>query len=172
MSSLISSAPAAWAALLGFVQTLAAAQNPAPTVFPAELFQYEPGSYIIVNGVSNHQFNWEAMGYEFIETYMIDGLCTVFTGSTELDSSGISATVMQETYDLFSNCVMTAVVDNRGGNGIPVLGITSPQPVYEIQPGFAQYTHGPGNMGGAQAGWQGVLRWSYTLKAYLSPEAS
>ena len=169
MTTLQTTAPAAWAAILGFVQTAAALQSPPVTVFPAELSQYEPGSYIIVGDITNHGFDPESTGYEFIETYTIGGLCTVFTGSTNVDITTTAADIMADTYALYTACVMTPMVTNRGGNGVPVLGITNPQPVYWIMPNQIEFTQGPGNIGGGQGGWQAVIRWSYTLKALLSP---
>jgi hypothetical protein len=165
MTTLISTAPTVYAALLGLIQQAALQYLPPIQVFPAELLEYQPGSYIIVGSVENHQFDPEATQYTFLEHYDINGLCTVFAG----DVGGESASdIMTATYNLFTNIVGATVVEHRGGNGIPVLGITSYPSPYEIKFGYARYIGSPGNIGGAQAGWQGTINWSFALSAYLS----
>lgn len=169
MATLSTSAPKAYAALLGLIQAAAAAADPPVAVFPAELLQFEPGQYIMVTSVFNHVWNIEAMGYQYIESYSIQGMCTVFTGSTEEDQPGTASNVMADTYALYTNYVMQPVVENRGGIGVPVLGIATYPFPYEIKAGYATYMGGPGNIGGGPGGWQGVVQWSYNLKGYISP---
>jgi hypothetical protein len=165
-ATLGSAAPASYAALVSLIKANAAAQDPPIDVFEAELNQYEPGAYIIVDGIFDDEYAIEATGYEYIESFNIEGYCTVFTGS---DGGAIPHQICTQTYGVFTNVVMRAVVDNRGGNGIPVLGVvTYPYP-FEIKAHLGNYKGTPANIGGQQAGWQGMLTWSFELRSYVAP---
>jgi hypothetical protein len=165
-----STAPLAWNAIYGFISAAAALADPVVPVFPGELVGYEPGSYIFMDGkIYEHEFSPESTQYQFIESYEIQGICTVFVGDDVGKHPEIIGTVMTDTYSIFTSLVMTPIVSNRGGNGIPVLGIEGNPTPYVVLPGYSQYTPGPGYLSGGSGGWQGSLRWSFTLKAYLTP---
>ena len=170
MTTLTSTAPLAWNAILGFITAAAANASSPVSVFPGELVGYEPGSYIFMDGaIYEHQFEPESTQYQFIESYQIHGTCSVFVGQAPGFDIGAIAEVMTDTWSMFTNLVMLPIVSNRGGNGIPVLGITGTPTPFWVQPGYALYTPGPGNIGGGPGGWEGSLRWSFDLKAYLTP---
>src|ERR1017187_4465389 len=169
-TTLPSAAPASYAALYGFIAALAVQQNPEVYVAQAGLEQFEPASYVVVEGVFGDQYEIESTGYTFIESFDIDGYCTTFTGDGPTDYPGtIPGDIMAQTYATFTNVVMAAVVTNRGGNGIPVLGITSYPWPFEIKAHVGNYTHPPGYQGESQAGWQGTLRWSFEFRSLVSP---
>jgi hypothetical protein len=169
-STLTSTAPLAWVAMLGFFQAAAASWSSPVTVYPGELVGYEPASYIFMDGfIYEHKFEPESTQYQFIESYQIRGSCTVFSGDAPGNDVSIIAKVMLDTYSLYTNLVMLPIVSNRGGNGIPVLGITGTPTPYEVKPDYGMYTCGPGNIGGGAGGWEGSLKWSFDLHAYLTP---
>jgi hypothetical protein len=155
--------------MFGFISAAGAAATPAVDVFPAEIIQYEPGSYIVVNSdIPDQSWNIEAFGYQFIESFAVTGICTVFDGNdATLDTI---TTIMADTYSLYTNLVMLPIVENRGGNNPNgVLGITGNPHPFEIIPGYAHYSNDVGNIGGGEGGWQGVLSWSFNIRSYISP---
>lgn len=166
MSDLVSTAPGVWTALLGLVQTAAAAQNPAVQVFPYELAEYEPASYVIVGGIEHHKWAPESLGsFAQQEHYDIVGLATVFSGDSPGLNPDVVSTVLTDTYNLFQACVMTPVMSNRT---MPILGTTGPSP-YELIPGYTRYTAGVADVGGGAEGWYGQIAWSYHFDAYVTP---
>lgn len=168
--TLPSAAPASYSALYGFIKTLADERIPPVYVVQGDLQEFEPASYIVIEGVFDDEYAIEQTGYGYIETFNIEGFCTVFTGSGPTDPPGtIPGQIMAQTYEVFTNVVMRAVVDNRGGNGIPVLGITEYPHPFEILAHLGHYTQSPGYIGDSTAGWQGTLRWSYTVRSYIAP---
>jgi hypothetical protein len=166
MDTLTSSAPATYAALAGLLTTACGTQATPVNFFDFEILEYQPGAYIMLTEINGHEFSWEAMNYEFIETYHILGLCRFLTGSV-----GPQATeaVLSGTYNLFTNIVMKTVVNNRGAPGVPVLGVTSYPSPYEIRPDYAQYKGTPASFGAGQGGFQGVIDFSFQLKALVAP---
>lgn len=166
-ATLTSSVPATWTAMLNLIQAAAALANPAITVYPAELLEYAPGQYIVVGAITGHIFDIEAMGYQFIETYTINGSCTVYVGDSPTGT--VPSQVMDSTYDLYTNIVMATMVANRGGSGVPVMGVATYPSPYQVLPHTAQYLGEPGNVGGAPSGWTGRIDWSYEFKAYIAP---
>jgi hypothetical protein len=168
--TLPSAAPASYAALYGFIAALAAEQDPPIFVVQGDLQEFEPATYIVIEGVFDDQFVIEATGYTYIEHFSIEGNVTIFTGSGPTDSPGnIPATVMAATYTAYANVVMAAAVTNRGGNGIPVLGVESYPWPFEIKAHLGNYSHSPGFIDGVPSGWQGTLNWSVQLRALVSP---
>lgn len=163
---LVSSVPGVYEALLTLVEAAGAAQKPAPVnVFPFELGTYEPGSYVTVEGVENHEFEWETIGvFSQIEHYDLVGKATVFTGDT-VTSGTVATDVLMQTYGLFQACVMTPVMSNRT---MPLLGTTGPSP-YLMLPGYARYSGEPGFVDGKPAGWVGMLQWCFHFDAFLTP---
>lgn len=167
-TDLLSSAPAAYSALLGLVQTAAAALSPPVAVIQFELEEYVPGSYVLLTGIENHRFEWEALG-SFLqkETYSLSGRCSVYVGdSPNSPSSTVPTDVMTATYTLFQAAVMTPVITNHG---VPILGVDSVPAPYMLLPEFARYNSGPGFLRGGQAGWYGEIAWSYSLSALTGP---
>lgn len=162
MSNITSSAPTAYAALLGLITAAASAQDQPVSVFPFELEQYEPASYVLLTGIENHQFDIETLNYAFLEHYDIVGIATVLQG--DVDPSGVLAA----TYALYQDVVQTVVVENRGGPA-GVLGVTEADggPLL-IVPGYARYTGSPASFGGGTGGFQGTIEFSYHLQAYLN----
>ena len=162
---LVSTAPAVYTALLGLVQTAAAAQNPAPAVFAFELGQYEPGSYVTVHAIENQRWDPETIGsFSQIEEYEVCGCATVFSGDSPATNPSVASTVLNATYSLFQSCVMTPAMSNRT---MPILG--GPPNVTRMLPAFTRYTGAPGNIGGAQGGWVGIVEWAFSFQAYVTP---
>ena len=168
--TLPSAAPASYAALYGFIYALAQEYDPPIFVAQADLEEFEPSTYIVVEGVFDDTYAIEETNYTFIETFHIEGSVNTFTGSGPTDPPGnVPATVMAQTYAVNTNVVMRAVTTNRGGNGIPVLGITEYPHPFEILLHTGNYTHGPAYTQGVAAGWMGMLRWSVQLRSLISP---
>jgi hypothetical protein len=165
-TTLPSAAPASYNAYYGFIAALAAAYSPPIFVAQAELVEYQPGSYIIVEGIFDDVYDIESTGYTFIESFSIEGNISTFSGQ---DGGTVPGTVMTQTYAIYTDIIMATAVTNRGGNGIPVLGITEYPWPYQLKVHKGNYTHSPGNIGGAQAGWQGTLSWSIDLKSLIAP---
>ncbi len=165
MATLTSSAPAAYAALSNLLDTACTAAG--VPFFTSEILQNQPPAYIFLEALDNHSFTIEGMEYTYTESYDITGSCRYVAGDV---GGNTYINIMNETYTLFTTIVMQTVVENRGGNGVAVLGITSYPSPFEIKAGFARYQAIPGNFGGGQAGWQGVLDWSFSLRAYIAPQ--
>jgi len=164
---LISSAPGIYAAFLKLVGEAAAGQATPVSVFPFELSQYEPKSYIILSKIENHQFEWKSIGvFAQKERYEIVGKTTVFTGDSPAVNQKLATKVLAETYALFQACVMTPAMSNRN---MPILDTEGPTP-YLMLPSYARYDAAPGEMGGGPAGWCGVLDWGFSFEAILTPE--
>ena len=163
---LVSSAPGIYQALLSLVQTAAAAQKPAPIqVFPFELGQYEPGSYVTLHAIENHTFEWAYIGpFSQYEHYDVVGCATVFTGDT-VTSGTVATDVLSQTYSLFQTLVMTPVMSNRN---MPIFNTTGPTP-YLMLPEYARYSAGPGEIGGNPGGWVGVIEFAYHFDALVTP---
>lgn len=163
---LVSSAPGIWTALLSLVQTAAAAQTPAVQVFPYELAQYEPASYVIVGGIEHHKWAPESLGsFTQEEHYDIVGCATVFTGDSPGMNPNVVTTVLSQTYSLFQACVMTPVMSNRD---MPIFGTTGPSP-FQMLPGYTRYTAGVADIGGGADGWYGQIEWSFHFDAFITP---
>lgn len=163
--NLSSTAPGIYKALLGLVQTAAAGQNPPINVFPFEIGQYEPGSYVTVQAVENHHWEWAYIGtFTQYEAYDVCGIATVFTGDS-VTSGTVATDVMAQTYSLFETCVMTPVMSNRN---IPILG--GPSNVIEMTPNDSGYTAEPGLVDGNPSGWVGVIPWSFHFRANVTPQ--
>lgn len=166
MSDFVSSAPGIYIAMLGLLQDAGAAQSPPVQVFPFELGQYEPGSYITVHAIENHVWEMETISYSGKEHYDISGIATVFTGEGVADSPTVGTDILTATYDLFNTVVMTTLITNRNE---PTFGTTGPSP-YQPIPGFTRYTAGPGRTKDGQPwGWMGVIDWSWHFDAYIVP---
>lgn len=151
--------------MLTLVQEAAASQSPQVDVFPFELGQYEPGSYVTVESIENHTFEWETIGpFSQLEHYDLCGRATVYTGDT-VTSGTVGTDILTQTYSLFQACVMTPAMSNRT---IPILGTTGPSPL-QMLPGYARYTAGPADVGGKPAGWAGVIEWSFHFDAMITP---
>ena len=162
MSNLTSTVPFAFNALYNLMNTAGLAQNPPVTVLNQEVVQYEPGSYVLLEGVENHLFNIAALGsYAHEEVYDIHGIATYLQGDVD------PATVITKTWAIYQAVVMTPVVSNRGANGQYVLGLTANEPAW-IVPQEARYTSSPGDFGGGMAGFQGMIEFRFSLKARIT----
>lgn len=162
---LVSTAPGVYSALLGLVQAAAVAQSPPVSVFAFELGQYEPGSYVTVHAIENHQWDPETIGtFSQREGYDVCGCATVFTGDSPATNAPVATTILAQTYALFQALVMTPAMSNRV---IPILGASTD--VFQMLPGFSRYSAGPGNMAGGEAGWVGILEWSFHFDALVTP---
>lgn len=163
---LVSTAPGIFAALLGLVQTAAAAQNPAVSVFAFEVGQYEPATYTTVHALENQTWDWAYLGaFTQYEEYDIAGCTAVYSGDSPNTNPAVASTVLSQTYNLFQAVVMTPVMSNRT---IPILG--GPSNVIEMTPNYSRYMAGPGNMGDTQAGWSGEIEWSFHFRANVTPQ--
>jgi hypothetical protein len=165
---LVSSVPGVYTALLGLIQSAAAATVPPTLVFPFELGQYEPGSYVTVHEIAGPEYVWESIGFfTQRETFEIRGCVTVFSGSSVTDGSTVVTDVLAQTMSLFQTCVMTPVMSNRD---MPILGTTGPSP-FLMLPGPRMQYHGEvGLIGGNPGGWVGVYDWSFQFEALITPE--
>ena len=163
---LVSSAPGIYQAMLTLVQQAAAAQNPVVSVFPFELGQYEPGSYVTLHAIENHRFEWAYIPtFTQYEYYDITGVATVFTGDSPADNPTVATTVLNQTYSLFQNVVMTPVISNRD---MPIFQTQGPSPLMML-PEVAQYTAGVGNLAGGPGGWVGTIDFRYSFTALVTP---
>lgn len=166
MSDLISSAPGIFQALNTLCVAAGAAQSPTVPVYAFALTQQEPASYVLLQGIENHTFEWGSIGpFAQKEHYDITGQATVFSGSATPDDATIVTDILNQTYSLFQSVVMTPVMSNRTQ---PLLGTTGPSP-YLMLPGSARYSAGPGSIGGGAGGWGGVIEFSFHFDAYLTP---
>ena len=166
MQGLVSSVPGVYAALLKLAQEAGGEQEEPVMVFPFELAEYEPASYVLISGIKGPRYEWESIGdFAQKELYEIHGKATVFSGDDVGNNPGLAIDVMTETFALFQTCVMTPVMSNRD---MPILGTTGPTP-YLILPEDTEYTAGPGTMAGGSAGWSGELEWSFHFEAILTP---
>lgn len=162
---LVSTAPTTYTAMLGLIETAAAAQNPAVSVFAFELGQYEPGSYIMLHQIANHSWTVETLGsFTQLEHYDICGKVTVFSGDSPATNPSVATTVMSSTYTLFQATVMTPMMSNRT---IPILG--GSRQVYQMMPTMSQYTAGLGEIADQPAGWVGMIDFYYHFDAYITP---
>lgn len=162
---LVSTAPGVYTALLGLVGAAAAAQTPAVAVFPFELGQYEPGSYVIVHVIENQSWDWAYLGsFTQYEEFDIGGCVTVYSGDSPATNPSVATTVLNATYNLMQACVMTPVMSNRT---IPILG--GPANVIEMTPNFSRYSAGPADLGGGMSGWFGLIDFSFHFRANVTP---
>lgn len=163
---LVLSAPLIYNALFALLQETGQEQTPPIDVFPFEVGQYEPGTYVMVTAIENHSIEWETLGYfSQIERYDITGKTSVFTGSSPsaLDSSPATDTITA-AYAAHYAMVMTPLITNRSE---PILGVT-PSP-YIMIPTRAEYSSGPGEIGDGPGGWEGTVDWTFHFETYLTP---
>jgi hypothetical protein len=170
MPDLLSTAPWVFEGFLSLVQATGAAQSPPVAVVPFMLEEYEPASYVMLTGIEGHRFEWETIGsFSQKEYYSLTGVATVFVGdSPDSLNPAVATNVLNETYALFNNVIMTTVMSNRI---VPVLNNAYPIPgaVYSILPGYARYTASPGVLSGIAAGWEGTIQFAYDIMAYITP---
>lgn len=165
MANLVSSVPATFSSLLSLIQEAGDTQSPAVPVFGFALAQAEPASYVLLNGVENHNYMPETLGnFGQQETYDITGIASVFSGSASPDDPTVTTDVMTETYALFEAVVMAPVVTNRltiapGGIGQP----------WRVLPGPVRYSSGPGIVGGGTGGWAGLIEFTFHFAAQIFP---
>ncbi|GAC1530908.1 MAG: hypothetical protein NVS3B1_23610 [Marmoricola sp.] len=165
MANLVSTVPGVYNALFKLVAAAGKAQNPSVSVFSFELGQFEPGSYVTVHGVENHDWEWETIGaFSQKEHYDITGTATVFSGDSPATDVNVASTVLSQTYSLFQNLVMIPIMSNRT---MPILG--GPPNVYSMLPGHTRYTAEPGNIGGGASGWVGIIEFSFHFDALCTP---
>lgn len=165
--TLVSSIPGIFNALLSLVQAAAATQAPPVQVFPFEVGQYEPGSYITVHDIRGPRYEWENIGvFTQKELYEVAGVVTVFSGSSVTPGSTVTTDVMGQCFSLLQSCVMAPVMSNRT---MPLLGTTGPSPYLMLPDTDFVYESEPGMLGGRPAGWVGTLRWSFHFEALLTP---
>lgn len=181
MSDLVSSVPGVFDALLGLVQTAAAATtSPVPNtpdstvyVFPFELGEYVPGAYVTIHGITGPQgvgpgpqYKWETIGsFSQRELFGINGAVTVFCGDSPTNNTSIATQVLGWCISLFQTCVMTPVMSNRD---MPMLGTTGPSP-FLMLPARMGYSAGPGTIGDGPGGWTGVYSWSFHFESVITP---
>lgn len=162
---LVSSVPGIWQAAMSLLTTQGAAQSPAVKVFPFELGQYEPGSYVLLHEAKNLKLLPEDP-YSLRESYDIAGYVTYWTGTgiSGADYSGVTLSVLQQTYDIFTNVVTEALISNRT---LPLWGTTGPTP-FQFFFTKGEYVGAPGHtQDGAPWGWEGRLDFSIHVDALL-----
>ena len=86
--TLPSAAPASYSALYGFIKTLADERIPPVYVVQGDLQEFEPATYIVIEGVFDDEYAIEQTGYGYIETFNIEGFCTVIYWQRPDRSSG------------------------------------------------------------------------------------
>jgi hypothetical protein len=163
---LVLTAPLIWNAVFSTITNIGLAQNPVIPVFPYEIGQYEPGTYVIVKDIENLKVAPETLGYfSMIESYDITGYVSVFTGSSpsEFDTSPATST-LTNCFNAFYTMVMTPMMSNRS---MPMFGVL-PTPNNFYLNEFT-YTAGPGSIAGGAAGWEGTLEWSFHYEAFITP---
>jgi hypothetical protein len=166
MASLISSVPGIYEKLDALLKAAGEEQDPRIPVFSFELGQYEPAGYVFIKEIKQQPYEWEAIGaFTQKETYDICGEATVFSGDSQATNPEVVQRVIEETYALFQNCVMTPVMSNRD---MPILGTTGPTP-YLVLPWESQPDFGPAEIAGGQAGWYGKINWSFHFEALITP---
>jgi hypothetical protein len=165
MTDVVSSVPGIYKALFSLIEKAAGEQESAPAVFPWELKQYEPRSYIVVSGIKGPRFEWHAIPYQQEEHYSIFGKVSVFTGEAQTPNTEVAVAAMEEVWSLFNACVMTPVVSNVKA---PFLGTTGPTPQIML-PEEADFNAGVGIIANGPAGWQANIDWSFSFAAILTP---
>ena len=160
------SAPSIFQSALGLVQSAAATQNPAPSVFSFELGQYEPGIYICLHEITPIQLVPEDTSYGFQEHYDLEGVVVAFTGTGVADSTTVTTDIMTQCWNLYYTCVQSPFISLRT---IPILD-ASPSP-YQMLLKSAEYTAGVGTTADGQDwGWQGVIEWQFHFDALNYPQ--
>lgn len=167
---LVSSVPGIFTALVGLIQTAAAAETNQTNVAVWELGNFVTPQYVIIESFTGPNYEWETLGaFSQYELYAIDGTVRLWTGDSPFehdDLTSVPLQVLQDTYSLFQRCVMTPVMSNRT---MPLLNTTGPTPL-EMLPGRFSYEHGPGHTDkGEPWGWQGLYHWQFTFRALLTP---
>ena len=161
-------------ALLNLCSAAGALANPYVYVAPFELELYEPGQYVICQGIKDQRMEIETLGpfRSMQEWYTLYGYASVFVGDTpDALNPTVAVTTMLSTYELFSQIVMTPAMSNTNA---PVFGAASPfmvpGAVNFVAPGTVAYSSGPAfEDGGAPAGWMGRIDWDFQIRAYVTP---
>ncbi len=169
MSNLTSTAPAAFDTLLSLLTTAAAAYTTPTTVFDSEIVQYEPSSYVLLNGmIENHSYEWASLGnFAFYETYDISGYVSVFQGNVD------PKTVRDATYALYQTVVQTTVIQNSGTWQATLHTVLSPDLTAAglnwIIPKYARFDSQPGAApNGGPEGFVGKVDFAYSLHARIT----
>lgn len=170
MTDLLTTAPGTFANLYSLATEAANELNPSPMVFPFELNQYEPGSYVMISGIRGPEISWENIGtFSQIERFSIYGKATVYTGLSLTDDPTVAVSVLSDTYTLFQQVIMTPIMSNRF---VPILGAIpgfADGTMYSVLPAYTRYEGMPGNIAGGQNGWSGVVDWAFNFEAYITP---
>lgn len=161
---LVSSVPGIYEALLKLIEE-AASEKPNVYVFPWELKQYEPATYIIVGGIKGPRFEWHAIPFQQEEHYEIHGKVSVFVGEQDSPDVKLAVNAMNEVWSVFDSCVMSQVVSNRTA---PFLKTTGPTPQIML-PQEAEFTAGVGVIANGPGGWVANIDWSFEFATILTP---
>jgi hypothetical protein len=173
-TNLYSTAPYLYSALLQLCTDAGQLANPYVYVAPFELEQYEPGSYIILQGIRSQRMEVETLGSfrSMQEWYELYGAASVFVGDTpDALNPTVATTTMLRTYELFSEVVMSPAMSNTNA---PVFGAASPflvpGAVNYVAPSEIAYSCGPAfEDGGAPSGWMGRIDFAFQLRAFITP---
>jgi hypothetical protein len=140
-----------------------------------DLIQYEPPTYILLNGIEHHRMTIEGLGpfRSMEESYDLTGCVSVYVGdSPDPYDPTVATTVMNACYETFQDCVMTPAMSNSNA---PVFNAVSPNfpegAVNRMIPGTVQYSASPGYSDNGPVGWQGRIDFSFTLFAYITPSS-
>lgn len=167
MSNLTSTVPGAFNALYNLLVAAGDAQNPTIPVFHSEVLLGVDvnNGYVLLEKVENQRIDLAALGsYAQYETYDICGTVTYQLGGP--DPTTMAEDVLNGTWSIYQNVVMSTVVANRGGNGVPILGSQAPTALQWILPDRAEYTGGAAS--GDVGGFVGVIEFVCSLKARLT----
>ena len=169
MSNLISTVPGAFNALYGLLAAAGQEQSPPIPVFHTEVISGEElqNGYVLLRAVDGHNFDPAALGsYAFYETYDVCGEVVYYQGGP--DPITMATDVLNQTWSIYQNVVMTTAVLNRGANGEQVLGDAAPEAVEWCIPVSGEYTGEPGTIGAGQDGLIGTIEFRYNVKARIT----
>jgi len=166
MSSLTSTVPGAFNALYNLLVAAGNAQNPKIPVFHSEVLagQLTQNGYVLLRGVQNHRLDLAALGsYAHYECYEICGCVDYYQGGP--DPLSMVEQVLDQTWAIYQEVVMSTVVANRGAaGGAPVLGSSAPTQLTYVLPICAEYTGAPSG----DAGFAGQVEFRYEIKARIT----
>lgn len=163
----VSSVPGIYSGLLKLIREAATEQSEDIVVFPFELAQYEPRTYVIVGPIAGPRYEWEAIPLQIREVFDITGKVIVYRGETPSAEGNVSLAeeALTEAFTTMVACVMTPAL---AGRGAPTYGTEGPNAQITV-PIEAAHEAGPGIVEGTGSGWQSVITWGMHYEAVLNP---
>jgi hypothetical protein len=162
-----SSVPGIYTGLLKLVREAGAEQSQEVAVFPFELNQYKPGSYVILGPLKGPTYEWEAIPLQVREIFDITGKAIVYKGETPTaeENQQLATEALTEVFSVMVNCLMTPALANRGA---PTFGTSGPSAQITV-PLEARHEAGPGIIEGTTGGWMSVIDWGIHFESILNP---